>query len=258
MTILTTTQLLAATGVTRSELQLYENERAMIPVKPGSSGTGHAATWTVMHALGLAYAHAVATLGFRTSWRLGAAHWLANQKQHALIKALKEGRTMVMLSLDGQGALVKPVPLKPTDDDAWKHRLEVLDLARVYRQTIARIIQVLEPHAATTCRECAETGNPENWNYCRNCRHPRPRPIAGAVLTSSIMGEGPQNPAAWIRGHAEDYADAVADLKADFNAIFPGEDFDECQAKALATNGHTTPRGKEPEPEKKAKARRQA
>jgi hypothetical protein len=76
---------------------------------------------------------------------------------------------MLALTLDGQGFLVKPVPIKPGDSDEWKRRLEALDLGAVYRDTMARIKEVLTADGThNSCPGCWDMQENEN-NFCTNC-----------------------------------------------------------------------------------------
>jgi hypothetical protein len=106
--IFTTQQVMTLTGTTRNKIRLIQEAKAAMPHYQGTTGRGNASLWTFMQTVGISYHEACLSAGLNRGWADGACKWIQSQKPGELLAAFAENRTILMLSFEGQGALIEP------------------------------------------------------------------------------------------------------------------------------------------------------
>jgi hypothetical protein len=109
-TIVTTPDLLRLVGMTRANLQQFENSGAVVPHVRGGSGRRNCHKWTFLQLVGLAYGKAFLDCGFHCTWAWEACDWVSRQEPGSLVVQFAKGRTLLCMSPGraGQGRLIEP------------------------------------------------------------------------------------------------------------------------------------------------------
>jgi hypothetical protein len=135
--LLTTEQVSTVTGVGPSLLYQFLLAGCLEPVVKGSKGRSLSRKFSVWQTVSLAYGAACLDAGCCRHYAFEAVRWLVGQYPQFCGRVAR-GETLVALTPDGRGRLVKP---EPPPDATRKERLALanLDLGVVWRTTLARI-----------------------------------------------------------------------------------------------------------------------
>jgi hypothetical protein len=146
-----TRELMWLTGLTRLQLQRMEEKGVLIPSRKGKKGRGYATTWTIMQAVGLAYARVFMDAGCHTAWAYDAARWVSRANPGELVIAFMEGRTFLNLSpVDRRQSRLEAPYLPPKATREQRLMLMKLDLEKCYWKVMFKALDLLP---AGTCRD---------------------------------------------------------------------------------------------------------
>src|SRR5262249_15695644 len=107
--VFTTAQAMAVTGLSRRDIQRFEVEGGLRPFRPARRGAGGGSRLgSMMEVAGLALGKAFLDAELDCQWAFAGCLWLARQEPGPLRAELEMGRTLISLSPDGEGRLVKP------------------------------------------------------------------------------------------------------------------------------------------------------
>jgi hypothetical protein len=137
----TTPPLLEISGLSRRQLQSFEQAGALRPLRRGRKGRGHSGTWGLMEIVGAAYGKAFLDANCDPSWAYAAAAWVARQHPGALGIEFAQGRTLLSLLSGRDGMLVVPY-LPPEAKRATRLKAAQLNLQACYERTCRRAIEL--------------------------------------------------------------------------------------------------------------------
>jgi hypothetical protein len=152
---LTTPELMALSGLTRMQLLRLEVGGVIRPLRPGSRGRAHASVWSFAQALGVSYWKAFIDAGCHSSWAATACEWVTAQPMGELMIAFQEGRTVLYLGPTGEGRLLAP-DLEPGATRAYRIKVAMLDLSKVYLRMLRRMIGYAAPEHRPALERLAE------------------------------------------------------------------------------------------------------
>jgi hypothetical protein len=139
---LTTPQLLELTGMSRRQLQSFEEAGALRPLRrPRGAGRGRAGVWSFMHVVGAAYGKAFLDAGGHPSWAYDVVRWVASQEPERLAAEFAEGRVLPNVFPGGVGWLVVPY-LKPGATRKHHLMLAQLDLHKCYERVLRTALEL--------------------------------------------------------------------------------------------------------------------
>jgi hypothetical protein len=162
-----TAQAMAVTGLSRRDIQRFEVEGGLRPFRPGRRGAGGTSLWSIMQVAGLAFGKAFLDAELDCQWAFAACLWLARQEPGQLRAALEVGRTLISLSPDGEGRLVKPKKEGLTPKNL--RLLKQLDLKVIYNRTLKGLRAVV---TASACTHCGGLTIQAGQRYCSQCGKP--------------------------------------------------------------------------------------
>jgi ribosomal protein L37E len=165
--VFTTAQAMAVTGLSRRDIQRFEVEGGLRPFRPGRRGAGGTSFWSIMQVAGLAFGTAFLDAELDCQWAFAACLWLARQQPGPLRAELEMGRTLISLSPDGEGRLVKPKREGLSPENL--RLLKQLDLKAIYDRTIERLREVI---TASACKHCGGLTIQAGHSYCCECGKP--------------------------------------------------------------------------------------
>jgi hypothetical protein len=139
--VFTTPELLELSGLTRRQLQRLEEAGAIVPFRRGTRGRGQRGLWSIMQAVGAAYAGAFVAAGCDWEWAPEACRWVSEQHPGELCVAFARGWTLLALTPDGQGRLVQPY-LRPGATREQRLKVDKLNLARTYERVLKKAIEL--------------------------------------------------------------------------------------------------------------------
>jgi hypothetical protein len=133
-----TPQVLRVLGMTRRQLQQFEESARLAPAVRGTRGPGRPSRWTLWQVVALSYGKTMMDVGLHPVWAYAVARWLCRQHRgDTILAAAGKGKTLVAMGVDGVGRMVKP-RLSPHASREQRLMVAQLNLLDHYNAIVGR------------------------------------------------------------------------------------------------------------------------